>query len=310
MKNLFQRAMITAVLLLGVLLNISSCKKTNTVEFDQKQNSFSTNIIQTPPLTVKTNTIHSCGSLYSGSYGGTGYFAYEVDTLDLSTTPVGTIVKVTCDQVEVPNRFSIYEGSNLLVTTGWIGVADYPGPWGNSISIPATTMLSFRKGAGTSYRLLIETAPQNGYTDTWNVAISCASQTTEPPCACGTYISDNHTGSGFYIYTDKIIDLACAPYGGKYGLAIQLYCDPVDVPNRFTVYDSNGQLVATSGWLGSADYSGPWGMSLSKPAQSISFSRQGISSFYYLRVETSTQPGYSDTWGVTVSCPPESGQQW
>lgn len=265
-------------------------------------------------LKRKTNgATYSCGSSFSGNFYGSGYYAYSAITIDLSANPTGTIVQVACDQVEVPNRFSIYEGTNLLVSSDWIGVANYAGPWGTAINIPATSLLSFIKGTSNSYTLIIETAPQ-GLTDTWNVSISCASglsPTPEPSCACGTYISNSRTGTGYYAYPNKLLDLSCASYGGKYGLAIQLHCDPVDVPNRFSVYNANGEIVATSGWIGTANYSGPWGASLNSPsAQNISFMRDGISSFYYLKVETSTLSNASDAWNVSLTCPSGPGQQF
>lgn len=302
MINNIKRIVIASMLISFVLLNMMCSKK------EQLLDNKSGNEI----LKRKTNgATYSCGSSFSGNFYGSGYYAYSAITIDLSANPTGTIVQVKCDQVEVPNRFSIYEGSNLLVSTGWIGVADYPGPWGNSISIPATSVLSFIKGASNSYSLIIETAPQ-GLTDTWNVSISCASgsPTPEPGCACETYISDSRTGTGYYTYPNKLLDLSCAPYGGKYGLAIQLHCDPVDVPNRFSVYNADGQFVATSGWIGTADYSGPWGASLNSPsAQDISFTRDGTSSFYYLKVETSTLSNAEDAWNVSIICPSGPGQQ-
>lgn len=76
-----------------------------------------------------------------------------------------------------------------------------------------------------------------------------------------------------------------------------------DVPNRFSVYDANNNLVAYSGWMGYATYSGPWGMSLNtQQSKVISFVMNcSASSTYTLKVETSTQ-NYSDAWDASISC--------
>ena len=37
-----------------------------------------------------------------------------------------------------PNRFTVYEGASIVYNSGWVGVANYAGPWGQSLSTPTT----------------------------------------------------------------------------------------------------------------------------------------------------------------------------
>lgn len=115
---------------------------------------------------------------------------------------------------------------------------------------------------------------------------------------CGSSMSGSYYGSGYYNYPYSYIDLTSSPQG----LTISINVSSYDVPNKFDVYDGNGNFLVSSGWMGYATYSGPWGPSLNSSTQSkvISFLRNS-STTYTLRVATSTQD-YSDAWDASVSC--------
>lgn len=115
------------------------------------------------------------------------------------------------------------------------------------------------------------------------------------PPGCGSYLGSSYYGTGFYFYPDQTLDLTCA--SGT--ITINWYVDAV--PNRFTVYNSNGVLVGTSNWKGYANYPGPWGMSINTP-NSGNFSFSKSTNTYTLRVETSTPSGTNDYWSVSVGC--------
>ncbi len=67
------------------------------------------------------------------------------------------------------------------------------------------------------------------------------------------------------------------------------------------MYDGNGNFVVSSGWMGYADYSGPWGGSLNTiTSKTLTFIKANPGS-YTLRVSTSTQD-YSDAWEATINC--------
>jgi hypothetical protein len=84
----------------------------------------------------------------------------------------------------------------------------------------------------------------------------------------------------------------------------------VDRPNRFTVYDSTGirwtsGFPGTNGWVGQANYPGPWGLSLSTPLLGSTNICFLSTSGRYVLVETGnaspTSP-ISDSFNYTITC--------
>ncbi len=77
-------------------------------------------------------------------------------------------------------------------------------------------------------------------------------------------------------------------------------------PNRFSVKnESTGAIVATSGWVGTAAYAGPWGSTLSAATTGTLTFWIVAGNLYSLQVEAGNgNPAApaTDTWQVTVSC--------
>jgi RHS repeat-associated protein len=112
-------------------------------------------------------------SFYSGSFGGSGFHLYPSQTIDASSTPVGTIITATCFAYDVPNRISIRDGGgNIVASTGWFGFANYSGPWGFSINTPTTQQITFTRSSYSNYSIEVETVTQ-GTSDAWEVNLSC-----------------------------------------------------------------------------------------------------------------------------------------
>jgi hypothetical protein len=117
----------------------------------------------------------------------------------------------------------------------------------------------------------------------------------------GTYPAN----SGYYTYPYVSIDATCmATTGGT----LTLIGDAVEIPDRFTLYDANGNFVATTGWIGAATYPGPWvsgppvnGYYLNLPNLKIVTIPNMYPGIYTLKVETSTGP-QADSWNASVSC--------
>ena len=134
-----------------------------------------------------------------------------------------------------------------------------------------------------------------------NVLIQPASSSISPNTSstygCGSSLSGNYYGTGYYSYPEYTIDVSSSLLGSDITLAVQSY----DVPNKFTIYDSLGNVVASSNWMGIANYSGPWGMSLNAPETANLQWHYGTSANFTLRVETETS-SYSDSWNATVLC--------
>lgn len=118
--------------------------------------------------------------------------------------------------------------------------------------------------------------------------------------SCGTFLSGSYGApNSFYVYPETIIN-----FGTNYG-PTRIDYDVYDVPNRFTVKRySDGAFVASTGWLGTADYSGPWGKTPFDGSPSVgSISFTTTERFYQFIVKTTTGPIMADSWGASTLCP-------
>lgn len=151
---------------------------------------------------------------------------------------------------------------------------------------------------GVSYNVTIESNCSN---EVYSPVIGLVAAPSKTFYACGATITDTYAPSAYYTYADKHIDV----YNSDISQLLFNF-NANDRPNRFTVYDENGLLVATSGWVGTASYSGPWGASLStSPSGSLTVIRDPGSTYYSLRVEAGpANPAspISDSWTVQVLC--------
>ena len=115
---------------------------------------------------------------------------------------------------------------------------------------------------------------------------------------CGAIVENTYSGNNEYSYPNNPISSGVDSY-------INFSWSVVDRPNRFTVYDSTG-LRWTSGWVGQANYMGPWASSnLSTPLVGNSNICFLSTSGRYVKVETGnaspTNP-ISDAFSYTITC--------
>ncbi len=123
-------------------------------------------------------------------------------------------------------------------------------------------------------------------------------------CDCSVVgYNGSYNGTGYYKYPNKTINVNDIDQG----CTVQLRVDALEVPNKFTLKDGNGNIVATSGWNGIASYGGPYGNSLNTPASEYITFQKGSFSSYTLEIETMAPyppyPSRVDEWYVTKSCP-------
>jgi hypothetical protein len=147
-------------------------------------------------------------------------------------------------------------------------------------------------------------------------AVSASDANTITRVAAASTCGGSFTGTygvinSHYIYPDQAFDVTCAATGAT----VSVNCTALDVPNKFYIYDATHKLVSVSNWLGTANYPGQWGMSLSNTSgQTITFTKASGATTYYLEVETQTPPNASyspatDYWSasITCTCAPPSG---
>jgi len=339
MKRRHTITLCVAALLVAAVI-FYACSKKADRKFDAANSSANTERRGKLGSAIQARVVDSCGSCnryFNGTHAGTGFYIYPDIPLNLSCAVDNSTVSLGCTYYDVPNRFTIYDkNGNVVVTTGWIGWAHCSGPWGFSVTTPnVETFVSFTYSLSLApYKLRVETKVTGGCggcsndagcvdaDDNWQVYLTCVQPACdpaidpdchpEPPeCEdCYKYFSATHAGIGFYLYPDYTLNL-CSIENSP----VTIGCTYYDVPNRFTIYDKNGNVASTTGWIGWAHCTGPWGSSVTTPNAEtfMTFTFHLSLAPYKLRVETnvvgcgscSSDAGCTDqddNWLLHINC--------
>jgi hypothetical protein len=151
---------------------------------------------------------------------------------------------------------------------------------------------------GVSYNVTVESDCGGG---TFSTLLNTTAVPAKTFFTCPANMTGNNAANTSFTYPDKYVDV----FNPAISL-LTLNYNAYDRPNRFTVYDENGNFVISTGWVGQATYSGPWGPSSTVPAVGqISFNRDPGVTYYTVRVEVAggnpANPT-SDSWEVQISC--------
>lgn len=126
------------------------------------------------------------------------------------------------------------------------------------------------------------------------------SATKEQSYVCGSNITGGQLSSQFMTYPPRLIDTQNS------GNTVVIAYNANDVPNRFNVYNSNNELVASSSWVGTASYAGPWGLTLNTSASgTLTINKStagGDQRYYYIVVEHAGNASLADAWNIGISC--------
>lgn len=116
--------------------------------------------------------------------------------------------------------------------------------------------------------------------------------------ACGNYFFGESFGYGEVHYQDIPLDFS---NNTESSIHVRAWLGAWGTPNRFAIYDPNGILVASTGWLGQTMTSGPWGSFLNGPGElELEFVVKNLSG-YKLKVETFITEN-TDYWDVQINC--------
>jgi len=158
-----------------VTISVPACEDINVVVQSVCDNS---QVSTEQTVTATKNTMYTCAGSITGSHTHNGYYNYGEYILDCSTA-TGT-VSLAYDSVDKPNRFAVFDPSgNEVATSGWKGTASYSGPWGATLSNGNTGTLTFTPTT-CWYKLVVESVTDVSFTDTWSVAMTCASGSSVP----------------------------------------------------------------------------------------------------------------------------------
>ncbi|MFZ9876125.1 MAG: hypothetical protein ACO3EY_03600 [Candidatus Nanopelagicales bacterium] len=168
--------------------------------------------------TGATGTCYICNDYLTDSYSGSDYHLYDPYYIceDLSTTTVSFNWFV----YDRPNRFNLYNAFGLVATSGWVGYANYPGPWGASLSTPSSGVIGAPYSAGMYITVEAGNAnPANPISDSWEGTISCSNTCYQYiNYDFGTWVGDYQDCEGTWYYGANIGPGAsvCAVYGSVY----------------------------------------------------------------------------------------------
>ena len=172
-----------------IINNVPACEDITVVVQSQCDNS---QVSSEQTATATGSTLYDCGDTITASHTHNGFYSYPSYVLDVRGATAD--VSLTYDVIDKPNRLTVYDDQgNIVITSGWRGVAAYAGPWGASLSTPTTGIITFTKASGKCfYRLLVESVTDISTQDTCTIAISCptTSATVNPTityqsCASG-----------------------------------------------------------------------------------------------------------------------------
>lgn len=151
---------------------------------------------------------------------------------------------------------------------------------------------------GVNYEGSIEAACADGL---FSSVVAFSAATPHSFVQCGASISNTYSGNNAYSYPAVYIDTFNPAI-----TQLNISYDAVDRPNRFSVYDDENNLVATTGWKGTASYSGPWGASLSGATNGVlNVTRSAGVTYYKLVIEAgpaNLSNPINDGFSVGISC--------
>lgn len=150
--------------------NVPACQNVTVVMQSQCDNSQ----VSAEQTTIATgSTLYACGATITGSNTHNGFYTYPNYILDVRGATAD--VTLTYDVIDRPNRLSVYDDqNNLVVTSGWRGVAAYSGPWGASLNTTTTGVITFTKSVGKCfYKLVVESSTNVSFQDSFTVGVSC-----------------------------------------------------------------------------------------------------------------------------------------
>ena len=143
-----------------------------------------------PPTPAPVVLNYACGGgniTQSTSAGQNNYGLYPVYSISSTdSAPNNTVYWTSYDR---PNRFSLSDGSGAIWNSGWVGYANYSGPWGASLNTAQSGNSTFSWGNTSNREMRVEygACENPGGTPCLNDAavwsITCGTVTPSPTAA-------------------------------------------------------------------------------------------------------------------------------
>lgn len=236
----------------------------------------------------------------------------DLEDAEFSSIENDSLIFVSATTINCPGMngpSTVMSGTNVSYSIPPFNITNIvwstSGPNGNTNSNPNMSIFSGQGTRNVVVRFTSQFTSGNLIAKINGVTCTVIKQISKqiPVCIndCGKLYSGYFgSTSTYHIYPDQIINLSCNVATGS---TVRLALSPADVPNRFNILDQNNTLVASSNWIGNANYPGPWGPSLfTSGTIYLNFIKSSTSSTYKLRVETATPVNQTDSWGATLNC--------
>ena len=148
-----------------------------------------------------------------------GYVYYETSSNDYGTYPDRFVCfnsdqcgLLAYDAIDRPNRFSLYDSTGLVATTGWVGYATWSGPWGASLNVTPSGNLPYQWNSTSLRYIRVEYGngdPINPTSDAANLSLLCG---TCPTTTTTTLSPTTSTTTLASIYTHGQVRGTCSDY--------------------------------------------------------------------------------------------------
>ena len=99
---------------------------------------------------------YNCGEGFTLTTSSIEYTQYA--PVDICGQDEETFMVFSYDVINRPNKIDIYNQNGIVSSSGWVGQADYAGPWGASLNTPSTgeVYISSFENAAAPYYILVE----------------------------------------------------------------------------------------------------------------------------------------------------------
>jgi hypothetical protein len=175
------------------------------------------NVVWGTPCSITTTTTTAgpcvdCGINQFGSYAPADYYVYPTASICNAVSSSNVLFYYAYDR---PNRFNLYDSAGAVTSSGWVGYADYAGPWGASLNVDPDGDIPFTFNSGTGRYMLVEAGPadtESPISDAYEWVIVCQNPTVSAiavggymqPCVGGTI--DDYMGASVTLSGPVIVD--------------------------------------------------------------------------------------------------------
>ena len=124
-----------------------------------------------------------CGINQFGNYSPSDYYVYPDTNICNSVSSSNNLQYYAYDR---PNRFTLYDSTGFITSSGWVGYASYPGPWGSSLSVDPDGIIPFTFASSTGRYMRVEAGPADTeipISDAYEWVLVCQNTTTTTTAA-------------------------------------------------------------------------------------------------------------------------------